>query len=184
MWALRVVLSGYPAHMQDCFVCQINSGFPALLCASPPLTTNQSSEIQPPNKSAYYRAPMSRSNSSMTSTSTVPTSVFGPSGSASNFGIASTSDSTTYNSPPLARVYLKEPRGVHIGNAPLDTSESEIRHLVARAVHILEEQILDVSLPSNAHGNQTGYATVSFDTRKLAEFASDVLDGISLGGSF
>jgi RNA recognition motif-containing protein len=119
----------------------------------------------------------------MSSPYMVPTSEYGSSGSASSSGAASTSDSTTSNSPPHTPVYLTEPRGVHIRNVPFETSESAIRRFVARTLQIRDDQILDVSLPTNALGKQKGYATVSFHTREMAELAKDALDGVKLRGN-
>jgi RNA recognition motif-containing protein len=111
------------------------------------------------------------------------TSEYGSTGSASNSGAASTSDSTTSDSPPRTPVYLTEPRGVHIGNVPFETSESAIRRFVARTLQIRDDQILDVSLPNNILGKQKGYATVSFHTREMAELAKNALDGVKLRGN-
>lgn len=71
---------------------------------------------------------------------------------------------------------------MHVGNVPLDTSESAIRRLVARTLHIQDDQILEVSLPTNSLGKQKGYALVSFATRALAESAKDALNGIAFRG--
>jgi RNA recognition motif-containing protein len=113
----------------------------------------------------------------------VPTSEYGSSRSASSSGTASTSDSTTSDSPPHTPVYLTEPRGVHIGNVPFETSESAIRRFIARTLQIRDDQILDMSLPTNALGKQKGYATVSFHTREMAELAKDALDDVKLRGN-
>ena len=102
----------------------------------------------------------------------------GRSGAVSNIDATSIANSCTFDSRPPTPVYLTEPRGVHIGNIPFETSEAEIKRLVAQSLQIRDDQILDVKLPINAFGKQKGYALVSFETRAMAEYAIGLLDGI------
>lgn len=157
---------------------QINPSFPPFLYAPPPLLTNQFSALEPRNTPAYYNPPLPRSYPYRASPPyTTPASEYGSSGSAPGFNAACTSDSTTSDSLTPTPVFLTEPRGVHIGNVSLETSETATRRLVARTVQIqddqIQDQIQDVSLPTNGLGKQKGYATVCFDTREMAELAKD-----------
>lgn len=160
-------------HLQGRFVNQTNPSSPAIGHASPPLNYRFSA-IVPHNPPGYSSSALPRSYPYVASPSE-----YGSSGSASNFDSASIASSTTSDPTPPTHVYLTEPRGVHIGNVPFETSESEIRRFVARRLRIQDDEILDVALPTNALGKQKGYALISFETRAMAESAKDALDGIT-----
>jgi RNA recognition motif. (a.k.a. RRM, RBD, or RNP domain) len=163
-----------PLCLQDPLVYKTNPGSPATGCAPWPLLNVQLPAIVSHNTPVYYSPALSRNYPSDAS---LPKD--GCSGPVSNIDAASIANSTTSDSASPTPFYLTEPRGVHIGNVPFETSEAEIRCLVARRLQVQDNQILEVKLPTDALGKQKGYALVSFETRSIAEYAKDLLDGIA-----
>jgi len=158
--------------------------FPAVLYSPSPLLGNQWPKVVMNSTLECYSCPISRSYPHTAPPAPATrTSQCGSYGWTLNPCMASIPNSITCGSTLPPNFYLTELRGVHIGNCPLETNGCEIRCLVTRTLRIPDERILDVSLPIDALGRQKGYALVSFQTKELAEFAKDALDGIIFCGN-